>query len=144
MRALDPEVVDAVWTALGPLLPQRPPDGHPLGTHRPRIADRVCFEAILIRLVTGCAWVDVERLVDNKVSDTTLRGRRDEWLAAGVFDTLFTEERAGTQRIQASPAGSGRCSPTATASPLGGPPTAHTAMTLRCSSPRSPKWSSGV
>ena len=44
MRALDPEVVDAVWAAVEPLLP--PPDcSHPLGCHRPRLPDRVCFEA---------------------------------------------------------------------------------------------------
>ncbi len=71
-----------------PLLPRRPVDEHPLGCHRRRVSDRVCFEGILIRLVTGCAWVDVERLLCNRVSDTTLRERRDEWIRAGVFDEL--------------------------------------------------------
>lgn len=99
MRALDPEVVDAVWAAIEPLLPPVPPDEHPLGCHRPRVSDRVCFEAILIRLTTGCAWVDAERLVGNQVSDTTLRGRRDEWLAAGVFDMLAAEALAAYDRI---------------------------------------------
>jgi transposase len=99
MRALDPEVVDAVWAAVEPLLPPVPPDEHPLGCHRPRVSDRVCFEAILIRLATGCAWVDAERLVGNRVSDTTLRGRRDEWLAAGVFDALVAEALAAYDRI---------------------------------------------
>ena len=55
-----------------------PPDDHPLGCHRPRVPDRVCFEGILIRLTTGCAWVDAEVLMGNRVSDTTLRARRDE------------------------------------------------------------------
>src|SRR3990170_1342229 len=86
MRAFDPEVVDAVWAAVEPLLPLRTRDEHPLGCHRPRVPDRVCFQGILIRLVTGCAWVDVEALLGGQVSDTTLRGRRDEWIAAGVFD----------------------------------------------------------
>ena len=94
MRALDPEVVDAVWHAVETLLPPAPVGVHPLGCHRPRVPDRVCFEGILIRLVTGCAWVDVERLLGGAVSDTTLRGRRDEWLAAGVFDALATEALA--------------------------------------------------
>jgi hypothetical protein len=40
---------------------------------------------ILVRLVTGCSWEDAERLCGNKVSDTTARSRRDEWIAAGVF-----------------------------------------------------------
>jgi transposase len=99
MRALDPEVGDAVWAAIEPLLPARPPDLHPLGCHRHRASDRVCFDAILIRLVTGCAWVDAEQLTGNQVSDTTVRARRDEWIAAGVFDALGTEALAAYDRI---------------------------------------------
>jgi transposase len=98
MRALDPEVVDAIWEAARPLLP--PPDStHPLGCHNPRVADRVCFEGIVIRLVTGCSWVDAERLLGGVVSDTTLRARRDEWIAAGVFDQLADEAVAAYDRI---------------------------------------------
>jgi transposase len=99
MRALDPEVVDAVWAAVEPLLPVPSVDAHPLGCHRPRVADRVCFEGILIRLVTGCAWVDAERLLGNQVSDTTLRDRRDEWIEAGVFERLAEEAVAGYDRV---------------------------------------------
>ena len=99
MRALETEVVDAVWAAVEPLLPVAPADGHPLGCHRARVPDRVCFEGVLIRLVTGCAWVDVERLLGGVVSDTTLRGRRDDWLAAGVFDALADEALAAYDRI---------------------------------------------
>lgn len=90
MRALEPEVFDAVWAAVEPLLPA-PDRSHPLGCHRPRISDRVCFEAMLIRLVTGCSWVDAEQLVGGAVSDTTLRARRDEWESIGVFDKLVDE-----------------------------------------------------
>ncbi len=93
MRALDPEVGDVVWTAIAPLLP--PPDRtHPLGCHRPRASDRHCFDGMLVRLVTGCSWEDAERLTGSKVSDTTMRARRDEWIAAGVFDALVTEALA--------------------------------------------------
>jgi transposase len=98
MRALDPEVVDAVWAAIEPRLPI-PPDRHPLGCHRPRVADRVVFRVILVRLVTGCSWVDAERLCDDVVSDTTVRARRNEWIAAGVFDALFDEALAAYDRI---------------------------------------------
>ena len=59
----------------------------------------MCFQGILIRLVTGCASVDVERLMGNRVSDTTLRDRRDEWIRAGVFDRLADEAVAGYDRI---------------------------------------------
>lgn len=90
MRALDPEVGDAVWTAIAPLLPQ-PDRTHPLGCHRPRASDRHCFDGMLVRLVTGCSWEDAERLCGHKVSDTTMRTRRDEWIAAGVFDGLERE-----------------------------------------------------
>ena len=72
MRALDPEVVDAVWAAVEPLIPA-PPQTHPLGCHRPRVADRLCLWGMLIRLVTGCSWVSAEAILGHQVSDTTLR-----------------------------------------------------------------------
>ena len=71
---------------------------HPLGCHNPRIADRVCFEGILIRLVTGCSWVTAERLIAHRASDTTLRARRDEWVDAGVH-ALADEALRGYDRI---------------------------------------------
>ena len=97
MRALERDVQDAVWQAIEPLLPD-PPD-HPLGCHRPRISDRLCFRGILIRLVTGASWVDIESILDFAVSDTTLRTRRDEWIAAGVFDQIHTEALAAFDKI---------------------------------------------
>lgn len=96
MLALHPRVVDALWAALEPRLPEVV-DDHPLGCHRHRLADRACFEAILFRLVTGCSWDVAGRL--GKGSETTLRRRRDEWLAAGVFDGLVDESLEGYDRI---------------------------------------------
>lgn len=98
MRALDPEVVDAVFEASESLLPRRA-ETHPLGCHRRRIPDRICFRGMLIRLVVGCSWEDTERLLDGAVSDTTLRARRDEWIDAGVFDDLEAEALAAYDRI---------------------------------------------
>lgn len=98
MRALDPEVVDTVWAAIEPLVPV-PLDTHPLGCHRRRAADRDCFEVMLVRLVTGCSWVDAEYLCHQKVSDTTARARRDEWEAAGVFDAVVTEALCAYDKI---------------------------------------------
>lgn len=98
MRALEREVFDAVWAAVEPLLPD-PPRTHPLGCHRPRASNELCFRGILIRLVTGCSWVDVEAVLNWKVSDTTLRHRRDEWIRAGVFDALAEEALTAYDRI---------------------------------------------
>jgi transposase len=97
MLAMHPRAVDAVWSAVEPLLPERPSDTHPLGCHRPRRSDRECFEAILFRLVTGCSWDVVGRL--GKGSETTLRRRFNEWTAAGVFDALVEEALNGYDRI---------------------------------------------
>jgi len=98
MRALEPEVVDAVWAAVEPLIPPAP-QSHPLGCHRPRVPDRLCFWGILVRLVTGCSWVSVEAILEYRVSDTTLRTRRDEWIAAGVFDQLRDHAVGAYDRI---------------------------------------------
>lgn len=97
MLALYPRVVDAVWVAVSALIPPHRSRVHPLGCHRPRIADRVCFEGILIRLVTGCSWDVAGRL--SRTSESTLRRRRDEWIAAGVFARLVEEALAGYDRI---------------------------------------------
>jgi transposase len=98
MRALDPEVRDTVWAGIAPLIPARP-DNHPLGCHRRRASDRDCFDVILVRLATGCSWEDAERLCGNKVSDTTVRSRRDEWQAAGIFDRIADRAIEGYDRI---------------------------------------------
>ena len=41
-HARDPEVGDAIWAAIEPLLPSRV-DRHPLGYHRPSCSDRATF-----------------------------------------------------------------------------------------------------
>ena len=69
--------------AVEPLLPALTPDSHPLGCHRPRASARCVFEVILVRLITGCSWVDAEHLCGNRASDTTVRAHRDEWITAG-------------------------------------------------------------
>ena len=97
MLALHPRTVDAVWAAVEPLIPVHVPNPHPLGCHRHRIADRVCFEGILRRLVTGCSWDVAGRI--SGAGETTLRRRRSEWTAAGVFENLRVEATAAYDRI---------------------------------------------
>src|SRR3954465_10918994 len=103
MRALEAEVGDAVWAATEALLPPRPK--HPLGCHRPRVPDRLCLWALLIRLTTGSSWVDIEAILDHQVSDTPLRARRDEWIAAGCSNSC------APRRSPRSTASSGSTSP---------------------------------
>lgn len=98
MRAFDPEVVDTVWAAIEPLLPLHP-ETHPLGCHRRRVPDRVSFEVMLVRLVTGCSWEDAEHLCGRRVSDTTARARRDEWIEAGIFEAMADEALAAYDKI---------------------------------------------
>jgi transposase len=97
MLALHPTVVEAVWQAFAAYLPERTEKPHPLGCHRPRVSDRDCFEAILFRLVTGCSWDVAGRL--GKGGETTLRRRRDEWIASGVFEALVTEAISAYDRV---------------------------------------------
>lgn len=98
MRALDPEVVEVIWAAVEPLIPVRVVT-HPLGCHRQRASDRACFAVMLVRLATGCSWEDAERLCGNEVSDTTVRSRRDEWIAAAVFDKIGEEALCAYDRV---------------------------------------------
>lgn len=42
MRALESDVTNAVWAAVEALIPPREANP-PMGGHRPRIPDRVCF-----------------------------------------------------------------------------------------------------
>jgi transposase len=98
MRAFDPEVFDALWAGVEPLIPRRN-ETHPLGCHRPRKSDLVCFRVIMVRLATGCSWEDAEQITGRVVSDTTARQRRDEWVAAGVFDAIANEALAGYDKV---------------------------------------------
>ena len=57
------------------------------------------FWGLLIRLAARASWTDVEAVLEQRVSDTTLRARRDEWTEAGVFDRLCAEALAAFDRI---------------------------------------------
>jgi len=79
-----PYVIEPIFEQFAALLPERNVD-HPLSCHRPRIPERVVFEKLVQILVFGCAYW---RIADESCSATTLRRRRDEWISAGVMDTL--------------------------------------------------------
>ena len=86
MPALPASIIDPIWDQFDALLPARDV-AHPLGCHRPRIPDRVVFDKLVQVLVFGGAYW---RIADATCSATTLRRRRDEWIAAGVMERLQT------------------------------------------------------
>lgn len=97
MYAYDPAINGPVFATIKDLLPA-PPE-HPLGCHRRRIDDFVCFVWILHRLVTGASWETLEVMSGHAVSDTTLRARRNEWIDAGIFDELARQALTGYHRL---------------------------------------------
>ncbi len=84
MPAVPSCFLEPLWVQFSALLPQRRVP-HRLGCHRPRIPDRVVFDKLIQMLRFGCSYREI---ADHTCSATTLRTRRNEWLAAGVFRQL--------------------------------------------------------
>jgi transposase len=84
MPAVPSSIIAPIWDQFAALLPPHEVD-HPLGCHRLRIPDRLVFDKLVQVLVFGCAY---ERIADATCSATTLRRRRDAWIAAGIMDHL--------------------------------------------------------
>jgi transposase len=82
--ALPSCILEPLWDQVAALLTTRQVH-HPLGCHRPRIADRIIFDKLIQVLVFGCGY---RRIADHTCSATTLRRRRDEWIRAGVTEQL--------------------------------------------------------
>lgn len=95
MPAIQSSIIDPVWDQFQALLPPHA-KAHPLGCHRPRVPDRVVFDKLVQVLVFGCAYW---RIADADCSATTLRRRRDEWIAAGVMDQLAAVVEAAYDRM---------------------------------------------
>jgi hypothetical protein len=51
-------LLEPLWDQFAALLPDRPvySASHPLGCHRPRIADRIIFEKLIQVLRFGCSY----------------------------------------------------------------------------------------
>lgn len=79
-------VRDELWEVAAPLLPVH--DRDPRGG-RPRVDDRVCFNAIVFVLFTGIAWRHLPR--EFGCSPATAHRRLAEWQAAGIFEGLHRE-----------------------------------------------------
>lgn len=95
MPALPSCLLEPIWQQVQALIPE-PVDDHPWGCHRPRVPDRVVFELLVNALVFGAGY---RRIADQRCSATTLRRRRDEWVAAGVMSQVERIARAGYDRM---------------------------------------------
>lgn len=84
MPAVPSSIIEPLWHQFEALIPPVV-DAHPLGCHRPRVADRIIFDKLIQVLVLGAAYV---KIADATCSATTLRRRRDEWIEAGIFAKL--------------------------------------------------------
>jgi transposase len=78
------EVRDEVWAVVEPLLPEVLEQT----TGRPRIEDRVAFNAIVFVLITGIAWRFVPRELG--CSGVTAWRRLRDWQEAGVWERAHT------------------------------------------------------
>jgi transposase len=88
-------IQEPLWDQFTALLPTRH-DSHPLGCHRRRVPDRIVFDKLIQILVFGCGY---RRIADRTCSATTLRRRRDEWIALGVADQLHRLALAASDRM---------------------------------------------
>ena len=92
MPAIPSWLLEPLWDQFAALLPDRPvyAPSHPLGCHKPRIADRIIFEKLIQVLRFGCSYASI---ADCACGATTIRERRDEWIKAGIFADLKTIAR---------------------------------------------------
>ena len=98
MPAIPSWLLEPLWDQFAALLPERPVyhPSHPLGCHKPRIADRIIFEKLIQVLRFGCSYASI---ADCACGATTIRDRRDEWIRAGIFAELKTIARECYDRI---------------------------------------------
>jgi transposase len=91
-------LLEPLWDQFAALLPGRPVyvPSHPLGCHKPRIADRAIFEKLIQVLRFGCSYASIAGCT---CGATTIRERRDEWIRAGIFAELKTIARESYDRI---------------------------------------------
>ena len=98
MPAIPSWLLEPLWDQFAALLPGRPAydPAHPLGCHKPRIADRIIFEKLIQVLRFGCSYASI---ADCTCGATAIRDRRDEWIKAGIFAELNTIARESYDRI---------------------------------------------
>jgi len=79
-------IPDDLWDGIALLLPEHK-NTHRFGGGRPRTPDRVCMEAILFVLRTGCQWKALN--ATRFCPSSTAHDRFQEWVKAGVFQKMW-------------------------------------------------------
>jgi putative transposase len=79
-------IPEDLWQCIALLLPMHQ-NTHRFGGGRPRTPDRVCMEAILFVLRTGCQWKALN--ATRFCPGSTAHDRFQEWVAAGVFREMW-------------------------------------------------------
>jgi len=82
------QVSDEMWAQIQPLLPTRV-NTHRFGGGRPPVDDRVCMNAILFVLRTGCQWNALN--ATSICPSSTAHDRFQQWVKAGVFHRLWAK-----------------------------------------------------
>jgi transposase len=96
--AISSWLLEPLWDQFAALPPPHPvyAPSHPSGCRRPRILDRIVFEKLIQVLRSGCPH---EPIVGCTCPATTIRGRRDERIRAGIFTRLKQIVRDAHDRI---------------------------------------------
>ena len=79
-------IPDELWDTMSLLLPEHK-NTHRFGGGRPRTPDRVCMEAILFVLRTGCQWKALD--ATKFCPGSTAHDRFQQWVQAGVFLAMW-------------------------------------------------------
>jgi len=79
-------IPDDLWLAIAALIPQRR-NTHPFGGGKPPTPDRVCMEAILFVLRTGCQWKALN--ATRFCPGSTAHDRFQRWVTEGVFHAMW-------------------------------------------------------
>ena len=79
-------IPDDLWLAIAELIPQRR-NAHPFGGGKPPTPDRVCMEAILFVLRTGCQWKALN--ATRFCPGSTAHDRFQRWVNEGVFRAMW-------------------------------------------------------
>jgi len=77
---------DDLWDVIALLIPKRV-NTHRFGGGRPPTPDRVCMEAILFVLRTGCQWKALD--ATKYCPGSTAHDRFQQWAKAGVFLAMW-------------------------------------------------------